>query len=109
MLKEARILKKLDHPCIVQVTYHTTLCSRSHPSGTSSQTQSQLHSVATKCELVSIGLAPNISPKENVWDLTGADTHRQGVGVGTCQVPYGYEFTIHSDSHAVVGGTALCR
>ena len=22
--------------------------------------------------------------------------HRQGVGVGTCQVPYGYEFTIHS-------------
>ena len=37
MLKEARILKKLDHPCIVQVTYHTTLSSRS-PSGTSSQT-----------------------------------------------------------------------
>ena len=60
----------------------TRICSKSwskHPCGLGWIREFSIEK-ALQCELVSIGLANKFRIQENIWDLTGANTHRQGTG-----------------------------
>ena len=55
-----------------------------------------LPAIPEKCELLSTGLADDFSHQGVVWDVTGANTQKQGAGVGTCQVPYIFLYGLES-------------